>query len=456
MLKGRETELDFLNSYYDRVGSQVMVIYGQKGVGKTTLIEEFLQGKNCLYYEAVPCSTRQQLFYMGQHLRDLGVSMPEYPSFEEVFSLFRTESIRKRVLVIDEFHNFVKTDTEFFESLNTFLKKEKERNSFFVILCSSSIGWVENSMMEKTGEYSDMFTAFYRVNELKYRDFVQAFPGFTQYDSIGAYAILGGVPGLWQFFNDEFSLRDNIESFILQSNEKLYDYGQQLVAEELRETAVYNTILCTLAQEKNKLNELYQHTGFSRAKISVYLKNLIQLGIVEKVASTQTQGRENTRKGVYRIRNSYVHFYYRYLFPNQNKLMTMEAERFYDVCIAPTFRKYTADYFVLACREFLERENELQRLPFEYVRAGQWYGKMGNIDFMLEDDEENMLAGICNWDKNVMSYEDYEWFLFNQDQAKIQADYVILFSATGFDPRLKQEAHRNPQLTLLTIDQLGM
>ncbi len=333
MLKGREAELDFLNSYYDRVGSQILVVYGQKGVGKTTLIEEFLGGKNCLYYEAVPCSTRQQLFYLGQHLRDMGISTKEYPSFDEVFSLFIPETIRKRVLVIDEFHNFVKTDTEFFEKLGSFLDKQKNQNSLFVILISSSVCWVENSMMEKMGEYGKLVTALYRVKELKYRDFVQAFPGFTKEDSIAAYAVLGGVPGLWQFFNDDFSLRDNIEGFILQSKEKLYDYGQRIVEEELRETAVYNTILCSLAQKKNKLNDLFLHTGFSRAKISVYLKNLIQLGIARKASSTQTEGRENTRKGVYQISNAYVNFYYRFLFPNQNRLTTMEAEHFYDQCI---------------------------------------------------------------------------------------------------------------------------
>lgn len=456
MLKGREEELQFLNSYYDRVGSQVVVVYGQKGVGKTTLIEEFLDGKSHLYYEAVPCSTRQQLFYLGQHLKNLGVAMPEYPDFEEIFALFSGESIKKQVLVIDEFHNFGKTDMEFFESLHRFLQLEKENNnSLFVILCSSSIGWVENSMMEKMEKLSEMFTAFYQVKDLKYRDFARHFSGFSQYDSIGAYAILGGIPGLWQYFNDEFSLRENIESFILQSNEKLYDYGQQLVAEELRETAVYNTILCALAQEKNKLNDLYLHTGFSRAKISVYLKNLIQLGIVEKVSSTRTEGRENTRKGVYRICHSYVHFYYRYLFPYQNKLTTLEAEEFYEQVIEPTFRRYTADYFILACREFLERENAANRLPFEYVNTGQWIGKTGNIDFLLEDEDENILAGICNWDKDIMTYEDYEWFLFNQEQAKIHADFVILFSVSEFDYRLKQEAELNPRLALLTIEQLG-
>lgn len=58
------------------------------------------------------------------------------------------------------------------------------------------------------------------------------------------------------------------------------------LSEESRETAVYDTILATLADGRHgKLNDMYAHTGFSRAKISVYLKNLMELELVENVAA---------------------------------------------------------------------------------------------------------------------------------------------------------------------------
>lgn len=455
MFTGRETELNCLKGYYDRVGSQVMLLYGQKGVGKTTLIEQFLTGKSYLYYEAVPCSTRQQLFYLGQQLGDMGFSMPEYPSFEEILHLFSRNAVRKQVLVIDEFHNFCKTDTELFQALAAYLSEKERAGSLFIILCSSAIGWVENTLKGKLGSLAPMVTGSIKVKGLKYRDLVHHFPGFSSYESIGAYSILGGIPGLWQYFNDEFSLRENIESFILQSNEKLFDYGQQYVAEELRETAVYNTILAALAEGRNKLNDLHHHTGFSRAKISVYLKNLIQLEVAEKVLSSETEGKENTQKGIYRISHPYVHFYYRYLFPHQNKLSILEAEEFYKGYIEPTFRQYAERYFIQACKEFLERENGAKRLPFEYTHFGQWIGKEGSIDFLLEDEQGNILAGICSWNKDMMTYADYESFIHCQSQAKIHADYVILFSADRFDEALRLEAGENPHLALLKLDQLG-
>ena len=79
-------------------------------------------------------------------------------------------------------------------------------------------------------------------------------------------------------------MEENLTTLFLEKNSFLPELMIKWLAEELRETAVYNTILATIADEKNgKLNAMYARTGFSRAKISVYLKNLMELELVEKV-----------------------------------------------------------------------------------------------------------------------------------------------------------------------------
>ena len=455
MFTGREKELQYLNDYYQKPGTQILVVYGQKGIGKTTLLEQFIEDKDCLYYEAISCSTRQQRVFMASHLEDIGIQVSAYPEFEELFSVIEESESNKKILVIDEFQNMCKTDNEFFEALYEFINREQKKNEMFIILSSSSIGWVENSMVGKLGPLSRMLSGFYKIKELKYQDFKAHFPLFSKEDSIGAFSILGGVPGLWQFFNDEFTLRENIESFILQSNEKLFDYGQQYVAEELRETAVYNTLLGALANGKRKLNDLHLHTGFSRAKISVYLKNLMQLEIVEKVFSLDTEGRDNTQKGLYQIKHPYVHFYYRYLFPNQTKIMFWENNEFYDHFIEPTFKNFVSKCFKRVCQEFLERESAMGRLPEHFENKGQWVGKKGTIDYIFENEDNEILAGICNWEKEMLLYEDYQLFMECQESAKIKAEYVILFSAGNFDNRLRDEVKKNPKLALVSLEQMG-
>lgn len=453
MFIGREKELLYLNECYEKTENRILVLYGQKGIGKTTLLKHFMEEKEGLYYEALSCSARQQRVFLASYLKDIGISVSGENGFEEIFSAIE-EKGRKKLLVIDEFQNLCKTNNEFWEAVDAYCNHRGEESNLFFILSSSSVGWVENSKKEKLGDFISESPVFFKIKELEYLDFKEYFPLFSREDSVGGYGILGGIPGLWKCFDDKFSLRENIERFILQREEKLFEYGQQYVAEELRETAVYNTILGALASGKQKLNELYLFTGFSRAKISVYLKNLIELEIVEKLISVDTEGRENVRKGIYQIKSSYVHFYYQYIFPNQNRIGTWKTEEVFEKLIEPTISSYAAEGFKKVCQEFLEMESELGRLPEKFRYLGQWAGKKGDIDLVFKSEDEELLVGNCHWEKKMLSFEDYQFLLECQESAKIQAEYMILFSTGKFDNRLREEAKRNPYLALVSVEQI--
>ena len=90
------------------------------------------------------------------------------------------------------------------------------------------------------------------------------------------------------------SVSENICKHVLASDGFFRNYGKNILPEELRELSVYNTILQALASGKKKLNDLYKLTGFDRAKISVYLKNLIDLKLVEKIDENKIKKKQNT------------------------------------------------------------------------------------------------------------------------------------------------------------------
>ena len=62
MIIGRNSELNQLGNYYDRDKSQILVLYGQKYIGKTALIREFMSDKPGFYYACEPASEREQKY----------------------------------------------------------------------------------------------------------------------------------------------------------------------------------------------------------------------------------------------------------------------------------------------------------------------------------------------------------------------------------------------------------
>jgi hypothetical protein len=217
---------------------------------------------------------------------------------------------------------------------------------------------------------------------------------------------------------------------------------------------VYNTILAAMAAGKQKLNDLFLETGYGRAKISVYLKNLNQLEITEKLCSFETGGWENTQKGLYQIRHTYLHFWYHFVFPHKSQLFTMAPQEFYDTYIAPELEDYLGRYFQKVCMEYLSLMGRVHQLPMEIHRMGTWIGKQGKIDIIVQNSVRENLVARCNWGEPVLAYERYEELLAAMKQAKITAKQYYLFSAGAFDERLQEEAKKDNTIILVDMNQM--
>lgn len=481
MLIGREKELRDLEQFFQEEKLQLLILYGQKGIGKTALLKEFLKEKNWISYEAVSCSEKEQKRMLISHLKrmeflpdssfDSISAEKEVLSYLDILTSIEEKAEDKKedlIFVIDEFQNLCKAEMEFIDSLKEFLERKNNFGKMQLIFCSSSVLFTEHFWEERLSELTEDLCRTYKIEELGYYEFSRYFQEFDLWERMEGYHLLGGIPGLWKQFDSKLGLRENVEKYILNRESFIFRYGEQYLLEELREDSVYNTILSALAKGNEKLNDIYLYTGFSRAKISVYLKNLMHLGLVEKISSVPARaakGMDETKKGSYRICHSYIHFYYRYLFPNLNSLCTKEADTFYDEIIWPDFpccgknisedNSYLRNRYKKICTQFIEKESEKGRLPGKFSYLGEWNGKRGRIDFIFQNEEEEILAGICCPEKKMMTYDQYQNFLDCLTQSQIEADFVILFSFGKFDNHLKEAAKKNPRVALLSIEQVG-
>ena len=454
MIIGRNAELKQLSTYYDRDKSQIIVVYGQKYIGKTALIKEFMIDKPGYYYCAFPASEREQKYRFGIWLASLGVRTLKYPEFSEVFKSLGKEHSQKKVIVIDEFQHIIKTCPTFMDELISFIHNSWNDQEYLVILLSSSVGFIENSMVSRIKEAAFELSGFIKMKELSFENLKEYFTIYTNEECSYVWAILGGLPGLWKMFDSKLSLKENIIRKILRDNGPLREVGFNLVNEELRETGVYNTILSALSEGKHKLNELFEHTEFSRAKISVYIKNLMELELVKKVFSVDTEGRDYAQKGIYSISNHFVDFTYSYLYRNLSLLESMSAEDFYKQIVHPTLKNYVQRYFPEICLEYMQKLNDKNKLSIKADSFGTWVGKPGTIDIVCYNEEGRATLGLCNFDKPMFTYDDYEWLMFCADKAELPTDEIYVFSSSRFDEKLTLEGKISKNLNLVLLDRM--
>lgn len=450
MVLGRETQRDYLEQFYNRSGSQLIVMYGAKGAGKTYLLKEFMKNRQCCYYQARSCSDKEQAYLWSRELNESGteekLKNPDYDAVAE-YVIRKEDAADKLILVIDEFQHMVKNGRDFIQSMVKLLHHSWSKREVLIILCSSCIGWVENSMVTRMGEAAFEISGFLKLKELGFAELYRYFQdSFDVDECAGLYSVLGGNPGCWKWIDTSKSLKDNICELFLQQDGALERAAREQVESQLREANVYHTILAALAAGSQKLNDLYHDTGFSRAKISVYLKNLMELEIVEKIFSFDTEGRENTQKGVYRINNHLVRFYFRFLYPHLSALAILTPEEYYEKYVQSELPGYVAEFFGKICSQYLEQENQQGRLAADFVKSGEWVGKMGSLDFVAQDEAGYTIICGCSYEEPVMDYMKYAGYMECAKSAKLKPDEVYLFAREGFDEKICALANENERV----------
>ena len=107
MFIGRERELASLRQLYNSDKFEFVVLYGRRRVGKTALINHFIDGKKAIYFMGVESNAKQNLENFSKSIIEYASGIDAETSFasfqaalETVFRLSEKERI---ILAIDEY-----------------------------------------------------------------------------------------------------------------------------------------------------------------------------------------------------------------------------------------------------------------------------------------------------------------------------------------------------------------
>lgn len=443
-----------LERYYAQNGNRLIVLYGRKDCKKEELLRTFVQDKKCFYYRCRQTSPEDQMRMMGEEITKQYEVRITKNSYDEYFNRIKSGDASKLVVVVDEAQYIMKRDPEFLKSILKLKAKRLYPGPVMIILASSSIVWVEQELDDVFGEDSKKLDGKVKLEDFNFLELVRAFPSLPVSECIKVYGAIGGVPGYMEHWRANNSFKDNICRLVLTEGGYLFDKAEQVISSELRELSVYNTILSAIAQGHNKLNDLFVATGYSRAKISVYMKNLSHFDIVEKVVSFETGGWDNAKKGIYQIKDTFVNFWFKFVFPHLSDLYQMRPEQFYDTYIDKELDAYLNRYFRNVCMEYLQLLNQIGRVPFPIHKMGTWVGKTGTIDIIAQSSDRQNIVGLCNWEKSYLTIQMCEKLYESMEKAKVQSEHFYLFSAKAFEPELVEMVKSDARFELIDMNEL--
>lgn len=459
MFIGREQELHTLNKLYRSDRFEFAVIYGRRRVGKTALISEFTKDKDTIFFTGVETNAKQNLDNFSRCIMEFGTGIAVDSSFasfqaalEYVFELAKTKRI---VLVIDEYPYVARTSKSLASTLQLLIDKNKDSSKLFLILCGSSMSYMEDHVLAYKAPLYGRRTAQLKISPFDFFEACRYFTRFSDIDKALAYGIVGGTPQYLMQINDSLSIEENIKNTHLNSSSSIFEEPNNLLKQEVREPAIYNAVVTAIAAGCSKMNEISNKIDEDTSVCATYIKNLITLGIVKKESP---YGEKSSRKTIYSIEDNMFRFWYRFV-PENTSIISRGATDLAYKRIAPELPSYMGGVFEEICKQYLWKLLLDGKCAVNFSDLGRWWGTnpktrtQEEIDIMGTD-KDCALFAECKWTNEKVDLGVLETLVERSNLFNYKKKHFYLFAKTGFTKGCIDKAAEMGNVTLVSYDEM--
>ena len=457
----REDELRKLNKRYAGGQFECIVIYGRRRVGKTALINEFCKDKPTIFFSALNTTGKENLEALSRSImsfeRPDSESVPEFSSYDAALNELTSLSKEKRIVfVIDEYPYLAKAKPAISAMLQHIIDHRWAESRIFLILCGSSMSFMENQVLGKESPLYGRRTGQFKIEPLDYKETAVFHPDLSAEDHSLVYGITGGVP----HYINKLDIRGSVDEALLDNffdrSSYLYEEPGNLLKQELREPAIYNAIIKAIAEGASRMNEIKMKVGEENSLISKYLKTLIDLGIVRKETPvTEKPG----KKTIYLLADNFFRFWYRFVPVNMSAIDSGRIVKIYPHAVKQYLPDYMGLIFEKMCQDYLLYYSD--NLPIELNEIGQWWGtdpgerKQVQIDIVGTPVEgKEYIIGSCKYRNEKTGVDELERMRhYAVVFGKGDHYHYYIFSKGGFTEGLLQAQERG-EVRLIALEDL--
>ena len=454
----REQEMNTLQREYERNGSSLVVLYGRRRVGKTTLISEFIKDKKALFFLASEESESQnRLAFQEKTAEFLDSDLlqnVEVKSWDVLFkAIMDTPFDSKPVIVLDEFQYLGKANSAFpsiFQRIWEEILKDKD---VMVILCGSLISMMQSQTLAYGSPLYGRRTAQIRLKQIPFHYYQEFFPDKSRRELIEMYAVTGGVPKYIELFAQSGDIYSAIEACVLNRSGYLYDEPHFLLQQEVSEVGSYFSIIKAIAAGNTKLSAIAGVLEVKSTSLTKYLKTLIDLDILEREVPVTEENPEKSKRGLYKIKDNYLRFWFAFVYPNMSFIESGHSRIVMDKIRKSLVRNHIAFVYEDVCKERMWEMNAEGVWPFYFSKLGRYWDAKEEIDIAAIDPEgKNLILGECKyWQEpvGISVLRDLEakakTVAWERNERKV---WYVLFSASGFTEELQAEAEARTDFQL--------
>ena len=437
----RKEECEALEKIYDNDSAELVIIYGRRRLGKTTLVLEFLKGKEGVYlYTPRGDINRIINYYADSMVKQLGIKLiGRITNFKEFLdAIYEVSSKRKVVVIIDEFQRLHEADETSMTILQDYWDRSLRKTKIKLLLVGSVVGLIERIALKGDAPLFGRRTLELKLGPLPYYRAREFWKKLDPVNRVIAYGVFGGTPAYIDTYNHDISIWENIERVIVNKNGRLNKEPEELLSEELRSPTIYIGILDRISEGRRGLP--LAKIKVSNVNVIPYIRTLEKMDIIERIHPLN----ERKRGALYVFKDEFFRFWFRFI--NKNYWM-IEMNR-YDL-VMDKIKNEINDYLSYTTEKILRellvlysgKELFGTKIP-KFKKFGAYWDKEIEID-ALGIGRDTIVVGEVKWRDEKMSLKDISKVIEKAEKiARIfnKKDYkIVLLSKKGYKQEYEEE-----------------
>lgn len=457
MFIGRIEELKALNKQYLSNKFEFAVIYGRRRIGKTSLLQEFIKDKEALFFTGLETTEKQNLINLSSVILDSDTQDLSFNTYQAALEkVFEKANYERFIFVIDEYPYLANSYPAISSLLQLLIDKNKENSKMFLILCGSSMSFMEEQVLGYKSPLYGRRTAQYKILPFTFKETCSFFNHFSYEERAIIYGVTSGIPLYISLFDENKTLKENLIDIFFRSNGYLYEEPSNLIKQECRDPSTYNSIVQAIASGKTKLSEIASQVGIESGQCTSYINKLIALGIVIKDTPIY---KANKKQTIYLLEDHMFQFWYKFVLPNVSLINMSMGERVYNRN-EKQLPEFMGFIFEDICKQYLWDLNRLDQSAIFFTHLGRWWGNdvriksEAEIDILAYNEENEAIFGECKWKNEKVDKEVLDKLMFRSELFTFNKKELYLFSKAGFSDYCKEQAKSNSNIHLVTFEDI--
>lgn len=396
----RTDETVRLKDALTRENASLVVVYGRRRLGKSTLIKKVLSDSD-VYFLADRSEGQHQRALLAKVVAQIFPDFDKltYPDWESMFRAINYRTDKHFTLCLDEFPYLVEQSPEIPSVLQKLV--DEKLLMYNLVLCGSSQNMMYGLFFDSTAPLYGRADVIMKLSPIRL-PYIKEALNLNAMDSIEEYAVWGGVPRYWELRENRSSLDDAIWHNVLSVNGTLYEEPMKLFQDDVKDIVKTSTIMSYIGTGAHRLSEIAARCNEPATNLSRPLKKLIDLGFLEKDVPFGID-EKNAKKSIYKIADPFMAFYYRYVVPNRS-FIELGRRLPIEQALSAHFSEYVSMQWEKLCRDAVTG-NLVNGIV--YGKAKRWWGTVLNenkkpeqveFDVMAESlDKKFLLVGECKW-----------------------------------------------------------